>query len=334
MLMAWLACAPAFAAPKAAPTPGVDDEKKATAKRFYDTGTLLFERGEFVDAAKEFERAYGEAPLAAFLYNIASAYDKGGDRKKAVDFYRKYAAAAPGANDVGVARSRADVLEKEWKELEAAKRTAEGKTKRALPPNLPFVEPITKHTFMTAADYDAQPYTLLGVGTRKYYGYKIYSMALYVEDDPARALFTKLAAQAGGSDLATLQRGDIANRWLVMSEFGKAAQLHFVRNVSAKDTRDNYRDCLGETASSNAPTELRRDVDAFLNLFEDVKDGDDITIRTNSKGEIYVETHGKWKQGPTNLRLSHDIWDIWMGSKPVSADLKKSLIDRIDTLGR
>jgi hypothetical protein len=75
-------------------------------------------------------------------------------------------------------------------------------------------------------------------------------------------------------------------------------------------------------------------VDAFLNLFEDVKDGDDITIRTNSKGEVYVQTHGKWKQGPTNLRLSHDIWDIWMGSKPVSADLKKSLIDRIDTLGR
>ena len=40
------------------------------------------------------------------------------------------------------------------------------------------------------------------------------------------------------------------------------------------------------------------------------------------KGEIIVEAKGQVKRGPTNLRLSHDIWDIWMGSKPISADLK------------
>jgi tetratricopeptide (TPR) repeat protein len=323
VLLSWLMLTPVLAAPP-------DEEKKTAAKHFYDTGALLFDRGEFLDAAKEFERAYGESPLPAFLYNIASSYDKGGERKKAVDAYRKYAAAAPDAKDVGVARSRADVLEREWKELEAAKQSP----KRAAPPPLPFVEPITRHTFMTGTQYDGVPYTLLGVGTRKVYGFKVYSMALYVEDDPARTVFPKLAAQAGGSDLATLQRGDIANRWLVMSEFGKSALLHFVRNVSAKDTRDAYREALGDSASKSAPAELLKDVDAFLNLFDDVKDGDNVTIRTTSKGEIIVETKGQVKRGPVNLRLSHDIWDIWMGSKPISADLKKSLIDRIDTLGR
>src|SRR5438045_8312761 len=143
----------ASAAPKAAP---VDDEKKTAAKHFYDTGALLFERGEFLDAAKEFERAYKEAPLPAFLYNIASAYDKGGDRAKAADAYRKYAAAAPDAKDVGVARSRADVLEREWKELESAKQSA-ATARRARPPNLPFVEPITRYTFNTDLDYDGVP---------------------------------------------------------------------------------------------------------------------------------------------------------------------------------
>jgi tetratricopeptide (TPR) repeat protein len=327
LLVLTLLCTTAWAKP--AP---VDDEKKTAAKHFYDTGALLFDRGEFLDAAKEFERAYKEAPLPAFLYNIASAYDKGGDRAKAVDAYRKYAAASPDAKDVGVARSRADVLEREWKELEAAKSAAA--PKRARPPNLPFVEPVTKYTFNTVVDYDGVPYTLLGVGTRKVMGFKVYSMALYVDDDAARTIFPKLAAQAGGSDLATLSRGDIANRWLVMSEFGKAALLHFVRNVSAKDTRNAYREALGDAASSSAPADLRRDVEAFLNLFDDVKDGDDIVIRTTSKGEIMVQAKGQWKRGPTNLRLSHDIWDIWMGSKPISSDLKKSLIDRIDTLGR
>src|SRR3954452_15506651 len=108
LLLTWLAATPLWAAPKSPPPP--DDEKKVAAKHFYDTGALLFERGEFIDAAKEFERAYKEAPLPAFLYNIASAYDNGGDRAKAVDAYRKYAVAMPDAKDVGVARSRADVL--------------------------------------------------------------------------------------------------------------------------------------------------------------------------------------------------------------------------------
>jgi tetratricopeptide (TPR) repeat protein len=321
-----------WAAPKPG-TPPIDEEKRQSAKRFFDAGTLLFERGQFVDAAHEFERAYAEAPFAAFLYNIASAYDKGGDRPKAVEAYRKYAAAAPEAKDVGVARSRAEVLEREWKEIEAAKRGGAA-TNPKVPPPLPFVEPITKYSFQTAAEWDQKPFTLLGVGARKVYGFKVYAMALYVEDAPARQAFVRLAAQAGGSDHTTLLRGDLANQWLVMSEFGKVAVLHFVRKVSAKETRDAYREALGDTANSKAPPDLKRDAEAFLNLFDDVKEGENIVIRTSGKGEVVVEAHGQKKVGPTNLRLSHDIWDIWMGQKPISADLKKSLIDRIDTLGR
>jgi hypothetical protein len=339
LLGSWLVLAPlaSWAAPPAKQSaPAADDEKKAAAKRFYDTGTLLFERGEFIDSAREFERAYAEAPFPAFLYNIATAYDKGGDRAKAVTAYRKYAAAVPDAKDVGVAKARAEVLEREWKELEAAKRATEAPQpqKRPMPPSLPFVEPVTKYTFQTVSQWDGEPYTMLGVGARKVYGFKVYSMALYVEDTPARTAFPRLAAQAGGSDHATLSRGDFANQWLVMAEFGKSAVLHFVRNVSGKDTRDAYRDALGDTVSDKAPLELRRDAEAFLAMFDDIKDGENVTIRTTSKGEVFVEAHGQVKKGPTNLRLSHDIWDIWMGLRPISADLKKSLIDRIDTLGR
>jgi tetratricopeptide (TPR) repeat protein len=331
ILLAGLAMAATVAA---APPDKITDEQKAAAKRFFDAGTLLFDQGQFADAAKEFERAYAQAPLPAFLYNIASSYDKAGDRPKAAAAYRHYAQVMPNAKDVGVARARADVLEREWKELEAAKRSTAAPPRRQLPPPLPFVEPITRYTYQTLMQWDNEPYTLLGVGARKVYGFKVYAMALYVEDAPARAAFPKLAGEAGGSDHATLSRGDLANQWLVLSEFGKSAVLHFVRSVSAKDTRDAYREALGDDANDKAPSNLKRDAEAFLNLFDDVKDGDNLTIRTRSDGQIIVETHGKVKMGPKNLRLSHDLWDIWMGAKPISSDLKKSLIDRIDTLGR
>jgi tetratricopeptide (TPR) repeat protein len=333
-LAALLLVAPlARAAPKPAPAPP-EDEHQAAARRFFEAGTLLYDRGEFLDAAKEFERAFSEKPLPAFLYNIATSYDKGGDRRKAVENYRKYAVAMPDAKDNAVARARADVLEREWKELEAAKAAARSEPpKRALPPPLPFTEPCTKYTFQTSTTVEGQPYTLLGAGCRKVYGFKVYAMALYVEDEPARKAFPRLAAQAGGSDHDTLSRTDLGNQFVVLGEFGKMAILHFVRNVSAKDTRDAYRVALGDAANDKAPAALKHDAEAFLQLFDDVKDGQNLTIRTSGTGGIVVEGQAK-RTGPTNLRLSHDIWDIWMGQRPISADLKKSLIDRIDTLGR
>jgi tetratricopeptide (TPR) repeat protein len=324
-----------------------EQEKRAAAKRFFDAGTLLYDRGDFIEAAREFERAYAEAPLGDFLYNIATAYDKGGDRKKAAEAYRKFAELMPEAKETTAARKRAEVLEKEWRELEeveAQKRKAAEEAQKAaekakaarakLPPSLPFVEPVTRFTYQTLKEIDGKAYTLLGAGARKVMGFKVYAMGLYVEDEPARAAFPSLAARAGGSDHATLLRNDLVNQWLVLGDFGKMAHLHFVRNVSAKDTRDSYRDAMPDAFSSTAPADLRRDAEAFLAMFDDIKDGDDLVIRTTADGQVIVEQNGKVKRGPKNQRLVHDIWDIWMGQKPINADLKKTLVDRVDTLGR
>jgi hypothetical protein len=296
---------------------------------------VLFDRGEFADAAKEFERAYGEQPLPSLLYNIASAWDKAGERKKAVDAYRKYVATMPSSADVAAARARAEVLERELKELEAAKAAAQQQpVKRAVAPPLPFVEPVTHYTYQTVTTIDGEPYTLIGAGARKVFGFKVYAMGLYLEDEPARRGFPDLAARAGGSDHDSLARGDLAHQFVVLGSFGKAALLHFVRNVTAKETRDAYREALGDDANGKASPELKRDSEAFLALFDDLKDGDNCWIRTTASGQVIVETHGRKRVGPTNQRLAHDIWDIWLGQKPISSDLKKGMLDRIDTLGR
>jgi hypothetical protein len=199
---------------------------------------------------------------------------------------------------------------------------------------MPFVEPVTRHTFQTVVTYDGQTYTLMGVGARKVWGAKVYAMALYVEDEPARKAFPKLAAQAGGADHDSLLHADLAHKFIVLGEFGKTALIHFTHDVSAKDSRDAYRKALGDAIGANASSDLKRDAEAFLALFDDVKDGDDVLIRTMQDGKICVEHKGKLRAGPTNQRLSHDIWDIWLGAKPISDDLKKGIVDRIDTLGR
>lgn len=320
------------------PPPNPDDE---LAKSFFKTGQDLYSSGEFLDAAKNFEHAYQKMPQSAFLYNIAVAYDKGGDRDKAVSFYRRYVDAMPAAREVAVAKARIDVLERESRELadaRAAKEKAEAQAKqpaaRALPAALPFIEPTTKFSFQTWIPVAGAPYTLLGAGARRVFGFKVYAMGLYVEDEASRRAFPKLAGQAGGADHDTLVHSQLAYQFVVLGDFGKLAWLHFSRDVKGKDTRDAYREALGDDVSDAASPELRKASEQFLALFDDVKEGDDLLIATTTAGEISVTAHGQRHVGPTNQRLAHDIWDIWLGDKPISSDLKKSIVDRIDTLGR
>lgn len=333
LLLAALCWAPAATAAGPAPDDSgpailpLSEDSKA-AESLYRAGIVLYESGQFVDAAKLFAGAALKAPKeSALYYNAAKGYDKAGDRKLALEWYRKFLGNHPTRREGAIATARVEVIERELAEQTAA-------AVRTLPPPLPFVEPVTKHTFQTAMTWEHKPYTLLGVGARKVMGFKVYAMALYIDDEPARRAFPKLAAQAGGSDRETLLHSDLAYQFVVLGEYGKLAVMHFERAVAAADTRKAYREALGTATAGGAPSELRRDAEAFLLLFDDVAAGEDVSIATTAEGQISVEAHGQKRTGPTNARLTHDIWDIWLGQKPISAGLRKTILDRIDTLGR
>lgn len=310
----------------AGPVAPADDNGASSS--LYRAGLVLYESGHFTEAAGLFASAAARTPQEPTLfYNAAKAYDKSGDRKNAIDWYKRFLGNSPSRREGAIAAARLQVIERELVEMAVAPR-------RALPPPLPFVEPTTKQSFQTLSTVEDKPYTLIGVGARKVYGFKVYAMALYVEDEPARAAFPRLAAQAGGADHDTLTHGDLVYNFVVVGEFGKMAVLRFVRAVSVEDTRKAYREALSISSASNAPSDLRRDAEAFLQLFDNVTAGEEMIIRTSPQGQVSVESHGQKRVGPTNLRLCHDIWDIWLGLKPISSDLKRSIVDRIDTLGR
>lgn len=320
------AVAPAAMPEESAIIMPLSDEAKA-ADSLYRAAIVLYESGKFVDAARLFISAAEKAPReSALLYNAAKAFDKAGDRKLATEWYRKFLANNPTKREGAIATARLQVIEREVAELSGAG--------RPLPPSLPFVEQVTKHTFQTLQSHDGKPYTLLGVGARKVMGFKVYAMALYVEDEGARAAFPKLASQAGGADRESLLHSDLAYKFIVLGDFGKSAIMHFVRAVSANDTRKAYREALLAMTSGGAPSDLQRDIEAFVALFDDIAAGEDLILRTMPDGQISVEAHGQKRQGPKSLRLSHDIWELWLGSKPISSDLKKTILDRVDTLGR
>jgi hypothetical protein len=180
------------------------------------------------------------------------------------------------------------------------------------------VEPSTGHSFDTTKSVDGKRYALLGVGVRKKFIIKVYSMALYAEEDEAKKSY-----KAGAGEATSFVAG---------GGFGKVAVLHFARDVDAGKIRNAYEEGLSEELSDRAPADVKQGAQAFIAAFDkDLKEGQEIMLRTAGK-KIEINVAGSKKELPTSPTLSKAIWNIWLGPKPISKDLKTGLVSRIDSL--
>jgi hypothetical protein len=162
-------------------------------------------------------------------------------------------------------------------------------------------------------------YVLTGTGWRKKFIIKVYAMGFYVDEAAAK----KAWAGHTGTPQAFLINGD----------FDKLGVLRFARDVEAAKIREAYVESLEEALSDKAPADERQAAQAFVALFDhDMKTGEEIHIRTSPDGQVTVTLAGKTKQGPKLPRLVKDVWAIWLGAHPISEDLKKGLVARIDSL--
>jgi tetratricopeptide (TPR) repeat protein len=88
-----------------------DDQVRAT--RHYETGTRLYEIGEYRKALAEFRAAYVAKPDPSFVYNSAQCHRQLGERREALILYQRYLSLAPKS-------AHRPQVEKHIRELEAA----------------------------------------------------------------------------------------------------------------------------------------------------------------------------------------------------------------------
>ncbi len=306
-----------------------DEELKQKVKKLFEDGMVQYDLRRFDAAISLFEKAFETRPDPVFLYNIAQAHRMAGRPADAAAFYRNYLRKAPEAPNAADVKGWIATLDKE-----AAGKPATAPLPAVEPP-VPYLEPKSKHSFLSRITVDSKAHALIGVGHRSYLAFSLYGMALYVEDTAARRAFPKLVAQAGGSELAQLRARDLAQNFVVLGDFGKAAVLYFTRKLSAKQIADSYRDLLKENLKATTAPALRQSTEQFLALFNrDVAPGDEMIIATSSDGLISVTTAGNRAEGPRDATLCIDLWNMWLGSKPLSADMKQSLVERIAVLGQ
>jgi tetratricopeptide (TPR) repeat protein len=112
------------------------DRRKALAH--YKQGEAYMKVEAFDKAVEEYLAAYAIVPKAGFLFNIGLAYQKAKDKKKALEYFRRYLKEDPRGVAREEAKAYATVLEREIAKAEAEaadaarmQREAEEKKKRA-----------------------------------------------------------------------------------------------------------------------------------------------------------------------------------------------------------
>jgi hypothetical protein len=172
---------------------------------------------------------------------------------------------------------------------------------------------------------DGRSFVLVGSAERKKDDVKFYDMALYVDEVEARRAFPALVMRAGGKDHRRLTGDDHAQSFLVWGRFPKLAILKFARKTTAIELRQELRDGF-EDGTKGA--------DALLALLGDMDAGDELVIRTGGEGEIILVDGADKKSAHPNPKLVRALWNVWLGTKSISPDVRRALVDKIDVLGK
>jgi hypothetical protein len=203
---------------------------------------------------------------------------------------------------------------------------ADGGTQAETPPEsaTPAAKPAEAKPKSGRHEVDGRKLVMVGQGPRLRGGEKLYDLQMWIDETDGRRAFPALAMRAGGRDKARLVRGDHGPAFLVWGRFNKQAVFKFAKAVPAAEMREEIKPGLENVAGA----------DALLALLDDADAGDEWTLTTRDNGEIELRVGDERKDAAANPKLQRALWSVWLGPRPLSVELRRQLIEKIDLLGR
>lgn len=155
--------------------------------------------------------------------------------------------------------------------------------------------------------------SLLGVGlrTKTFLKVKVYAVGLYAADSALAALKGKTGTPAFYKDLVT-------------GDFEKQINMRFVRDVSADQIRDAFRESLKGAEGAK--------VDLFVGYFSDTKEGQEYVLRWVPGTGLETKAAGLNKPPINDKAFAAAVFGIWLGEKPIQDDIKRDLVARAGEL--
>jgi hypothetical protein len=149
----------------------------------------------------------------------------------------------------------------------------------------------------------AQELVLNGAGVRTRVVFKVYVASLYL---PQKA-----------TDLAG-----------VLSKSPRRIQLNLLRTLSADQLVDALNEGLAENNTAAELAAVKSQVDQMATImksFKEVKEKDVVTLDF-VEGATRIGLNGEAKGSIDGDAFNQALTKVWLGDKPVQADLKKSLL--------
>ena len=86
---------------------------RTEARRHFRDGMQLVEEGRYEEGIEQLLTAYDTLPHPNVLYNVATAYSQAGQYEAALEYFERYLALAPDAEDRGYVQGYIEELEDE-----------------------------------------------------------------------------------------------------------------------------------------------------------------------------------------------------------------------------
>lgn len=204
------------------------------------------------------------------------------------------------------------------------------------------VEPETGRRFPAQPTLSGKAHLCLGVGVREYMVFDVYAAALFVEQKAAKASLAAFLRRHKGAfgdekdpKIKKLKASSKLFSWLVWGRFDRVMEMVFVRDVPGEKSRETFEKGLRDNLGDLSAPAIKDEVAHFLDRAStDIKKGMKMTVRFLASGAMVVTTAGKPPLRTKTPRLSRAVLKIWLGPRPISTSLKRSLVARVGELVR
>ena len=141
---------------------------------------------------------------------------------------------------------------------------------------------------------------LTGVGMLRYWGFKAYVGAFYLEEGAAVDDF----------------RSDTAKR----------IELEYFRSIKGKDFGPATDKSIAKNVDAAAYDRLRHRIDYHNSLYEDVRPGDRYSLTYIPGRGTELALNGEPKGIIEGADFAAAVFSIWLGSKPINTSFKKQIL--------
>ena len=143
---------------------------------------------------------------------------------------------------------------------------------------------------------------LTGVGLLRYWGFKAYVGAFYLEEGTAIDKF--------------------------MSDTAKRIELEYFRSIKGKDFGPATNKSIAKNVDSKTFDRLRPQIEFHNSLYQDVRPGDRYSLTYVPGRGTELALNGESKGVIEGAEFAAAVFSIWLGPKPMNETFKKQLLGR------